>query len=75
MKGLGVRAGIPDIIAIRGGRAYALELKVPGGWVSPVQRETHAALSAAGATVAVACGLDEALGQLEAWNLLRGYHD
>jgi hypothetical protein len=30
LKGLGVRAGVPDIIAIRDGRAYALELKAPG---------------------------------------------
>jgi hypothetical protein len=72
MRGLGVRAGIPDIIAIRAGCAYALELKPPGGRLSPARRDVHAALSAAGATVAVACGLDAALSQLEAWQVLRG---
>jgi hypothetical protein len=30
MKGLGVCAGIPDIIAVKGGCAYGLELKTPG---------------------------------------------
>jgi hypothetical protein len=30
MKSLGVRAGVPDIIAVRDGRAYGSELKAPG---------------------------------------------
>ena len=73
MRGLGVRAGIPDIIGIKAGHVFGLELKAPGGRLSPVQREVHAALCAAGATVAVATGLDAALAQLEAWQLLRGH--
>jgi hypothetical protein len=72
LKGMGVRAGVPDIIAIKGGRCYALELKAIGGRLTPVQRDAHAALVAAGATVAVAHGLDEVLARLEAWGLLRG---
>ena len=72
LKGVGVRAGVPDIIAIKGGRCYALELKASGGRLTPVQRDAHAALVAAGATVAVAYGLDDALARLEAWGLLRG---
>jgi hypothetical protein len=72
LKGMGVRAGVPDIIAIKGGRCYALELKVPDGRLTPVQRDAHAALAAAGATVEVAYGLDDALARLEAWGLLRG---
>jgi hypothetical protein len=71
LKGMGVRAGVPDIIAIKGGRCYALELKAPGGRLTPVQRDAHAALAAAGAAVA-AYGLDDALVQLEAWGLVRG---
>ena len=72
LKGMGVRAGVPDIIAIKGGRCYALELKVPGGHLTSVQRDAHAALVAAGAEVAVAAGIDAALAVLEGWNLLRG---
>ena len=64
LKGMGVRAGVPDIIAIKGGQCYALELKAPDGRLTPVQRDAHAALAAAGATVAVAYGLDEALARL-----------
>ena len=70
LKGMGVKAGVPDIIAIKDARCYALELKASGGRLSPVQRDAHAALP--GAEVAVADGLDDALAQLEAWGLLRG---
>jgi hypothetical protein len=72
LKGLGVTAGIPDIIAIRAGHAFALELKAPGGRASNAQHETIAAMRDAGATVEMAVGLDAALAQLEAWKLLRG---
>jgi hypothetical protein len=73
MKGLGVKAGIPDIIAIKGGQMFGLELKTTSGRVSEAQRETIAALRAAGAIVATAFGLDDALAQLEQWQLLRGH--
>jgi VRR-NUC domain len=72
LKGLGVRSGVPDVIAIKAGRAYALELKAPGGQITATQRAAHAALRAAGAAVAVADGLDAAIEQLERWELLRG---
>lgn len=48
LKGLGVRGGVPDVIAIKGGRTYGLELKVPGGRVSDVQAETMQAMTRAG---------------------------
>ena len=72
LKGLGVCPGVPDVIAIKDGHAYGLELKSPAGRLSPAQRDVLAALRAAGATVSVAYGLDAALVQLEAWELLRG---
>jgi hypothetical protein len=72
LKGLGVRSGVPDVIAIKAGRTYALELKAPGGQITATQRAAHAALRAAGAAVAVADGLDAAIEQLERWELLRG---
>jgi VRR-NUC domain-containing protein len=74
MKGLGVRSGVPDLIAIKAGHAYALELKAPAGRLSEAQRGAHAALCAAGATVAVAYDLDDALARLELWQLLRAAH-
>ena len=36
-KALGVKAGVPDLIAIHNGRVFGLELKAPGGRVSPAQ--------------------------------------
>jgi hypothetical protein len=61
LKGMGVKAGVPDIIAIKDARCYALELKASGGRLTPVQRGAHTALVAAGAEVEVAYGLDDAL--------------
>jgi hypothetical protein len=65
-------AGVPDIIAIRAGHAYGLELKAEGGKPSEKQIAVMAAMEAAGATVALAEGLDAALSQLETWGLLKG---
>jgi VRR-NUC domain len=72
LKGLGVTAGVPDIIAIKDGRAHCLELKAPGGRLTDAQRAAHEALRAAGAEVATADNIDDALRQLEDWHLLRG---
>jgi hypothetical protein len=71
LKSIGVRAGVPDIIAIRDGRCFALELKAAGGRLTPAQRECHEHLVAAGAEVATATGIDEAIRQLTSWGLLR----
>lgn len=70
-KALGVKAGVPDILALRAGQLFALELKAQGGRVSDAQRDTLAALNAAGAHTAVAWGLDDALEILERWGVLR----
>jgi hypothetical protein len=39
MKGLGVKPGIPDLLAVRHGRFYAVELKAPSGRLSGAQSE------------------------------------
>jgi ABC-type Fe3+ transport system substrate-binding protein len=72
LKACGVRAGTPDLILIKDGRTYGLELKANGGRLSPSQQSAHQEMKAAGAEVAVATGIDEAIKQLEAWQLLRG---
>ena len=64
-------ASVSGIVAFSS-RAYGLELKSPGGRLSPAQRDVLDTLRAAGATVSVAYGLDAALAHLEAWDLLRG---
>jgi hypothetical protein len=69
-KGLGARAGTPDVIVIHDGRCYAIELKTERGRLTMVQREAIAALERVGAATAVCRGLDAALHRLEAWGLL-----
>ena len=71
-KSLGVKAGVPDVIAIHKGRVFALELKAEGGRATPKQLEAIAAMEAAGAYCCIAEGLDRALAVLEQWGLLRG---
>jgi hypothetical protein len=71
LKSIGTVAGIPDVIWIFEGRVYCLELKSEYGRVTDVQRITHERLRVAGAEVAVAFGLDEAIAQLRRWKLLR----
>jgi VRR-NUC domain len=72
LKSCGIKRGVPDLILIKSGRTYGLELKAPGGRLSDAQRLAHDEMRAAGAEVAVAVGIDQALDQLERWQLLRG---
>jgi hypothetical protein len=70
-KSLGVVAGVPDILIVHGSQLYALELKAETGRLTDVQSDTQAAMRRAGAIVATARGLDDALGQLVLWGLIR----
>lgn len=71
LKDQGVRAGVPDMILICGGRTYGLELKADQGRVSVAQHATQIEMEMAGAAVATAYGLDAALAQVEKWGLMR----
>jgi len=71
LKDQGVRAGVPDLILICGGRTYGLELKADQGRVSVAQEAVQIEMEIAGATVATAYGLDAALAQVEQWGLMR----
>ena len=70
-KGLGARAGVPDVFAVHQGRCYAIELKTEAGRLSKAQAEAIAALERAGAITSVCRGLDAALHTLQRWGLLR----
>lgn len=71
LKVTGVMAGAPDLVLFRQGQAFALELKSVSGRRSVVQSTLHTRLERAGVQVATAYGLDEALQQLIAWQLVR----
>src|SRR5258708_35916931 len=49
IKGLGVTAGVPDIIAIHAGHTFALERKADGGKPSAQPSQTVAVTAQAGA--------------------------
>lgn len=72
MKGLGVKAGVPDIIAIHKGKVYALELKTEKGRPTEAQLAALGAIEAAGGYTALCHGLDPALRALETWGILVG---
>lgn len=70
LRAEGVVAGVPDICIVWRGRVFFIEMKAARGTLRRHQKEMIARLEAAGATCAVARGLDAAIAQLEAWGLL-----
>ena len=72
LKACGVRAGTPDLILIKDGKTFGLELKADNGRVNPTQAQAHEEMRAAGAEVATVFGIDDAIAQLQRWQLLRG---
>ena len=71
LKGMGTKAGWPDLLLIHAGHTYGLELKAERGRVSPAQVRVHAELTLAGATVEVAYGVDQAIAILKRWEVIR----
>lgn len=70
-KGLGVKAGVPDLIIIHRSLIFGLEIKSACGRLGTSQRNCLDAMADAGAHVAVVHGLDEALTTLEFWGVIR----
>ena len=71
LKGMGLKAGIPDFMFIDGGPPRFLELKRVDGRLRSDQVDTIEQLRAAGAVVDIAYGLDEALRILTEWGFIR----
>jgi len=72
MKSLGARAGVSDLIIVHQGKIFALELKAEGGRATEHQMAFIADIERAGAFTCIATGVDQAVGALEAWGLLKG---
>ena len=72
LKGLGVQPGVPDLLIVRDGRLFGLELKTERRELSDIQHNTIEAMRTAGAVCGIAHGLDEAIAWLEQHALLRG---
>jgi hypothetical protein len=69
LKGMGLRAGVPDILIVHEGRAHWVELKSARGSLSEAQRTTHSALTATGCPVVVCRALDDVQAALTAWRI------
>lgn len=73
LKGLGVRAGVSDIVCIHKSRIFALELKAPNAKpATESQMQFISDLNAAGGFGCIVVGLDKAIKVLETWGLLKG---
>jgi hypothetical protein len=72
MHGLGVLAGVSDLLLMRAGRFYALELKAPKGKPTDAQLAFLKAFWENGGHAEYADSLDGAIATLETWGLLRG---
>jgi hypothetical protein len=70
-KSLGAIAGLPDVMVLKDGVLYGLELKATRGRLTDNQKATLDKMEAAGAITGAARGLDDALFWLEQRGLLR----
>jgi len=81
LKRAGVLPGVADLLLFRPGacphcgntrlEGFALELKAPGGRPTEAQLAFMARFADAGGHTCIAEGIDEALGALEAWQIIR----
>jgi hypothetical protein len=69
LNGMGVKAGVPDILIVDGGRAYWLEVKSAKGRVSPEQRQCHDVLALARAPVTIVRSLEDVERALTRWGV------
>jgi hypothetical protein len=51
LKAQGLKPGIPDVLIVWKGRAIFIEIKRPGGRLSPAQKAMHERITSAGAVV------------------------
>ena len=71
LKAMGMTTGVPDLLILKAGQLHALELKAPGGRLTPSQRGVIERMQQCGALAAVAHSIDEALVTLEFWGILK----
>lgn len=72
LKGLGVVAGVPDVIILHNGRFFALELKAGNGRPTANQMECVSKINSCGGFATICTGIDAALAWLERMGILRG---
>lgn len=58
-KAMGMKAGVPDLVFCYKGSFVGVEVKMPGKYLSPVQRDAHTAITIAGGAVTTVRSLDD----------------
>lgn len=71
LKGLGVKPGVADILIIKAGRAYWIELKSPRGSQSDTQHSFELQMYRCGCPYVVVRSLDMAIGTLRGWGMTK----
>lgn len=74
LKAVGTKAGIPDLLILRAGRAYWIELKTKRGSLSEQQRLMAVDLKAAGCEWCVCRSVEEVEQRLTQWNFTLRAH-
>jgi hypothetical protein len=69
LKGMGYKAGTPDMLIIDGGRAYWGEVKAEKGVLSIAQGDTIPALKRARCPVAIWRSIDDVAASLAEWGI------
>jgi hypothetical protein len=69
LKGMGLKAGAPDLVILYDSNAYFLELKSEKGVLSEPQRRAHAAIRDARCPVVVVRSLDDVKAALLEWRI------
>lgn len=70
LKRMGLRPGVADIVIIKGGKAYFLELKTPEGVQSERQSAFQADCFYVGAEYAIARSFEEAQKIVKNWSIV-----
>jgi len=70
LKGMGLKAGVPDLLLLHQSRSLWIELKSPRGALSEAQRRCHEAINNAGCRPVVVCrSLDDVQAALAFWGI------
>lgn len=68
LKGMGLKAGVPDVVLLYRGRAFWIELKAGTG-LSDAQKRVHGAIAVAGGIVTVCRSVQDVRDRLEIWEI------
>jgi hypothetical protein len=70
LKKMGIRPGVADLVFVKDGRAYFLEMKKPGGKQSENQKAFEIDAMKAGSWYATAFSFSEAIERLKRWKII-----